>query len=111
MSPGNRNLGQSDRGVIEAAKEKSQGLAAAAGDAVKTVKDKARDGATAVAETAQTAWEGARDIAGNVGGEVAHRAETAYADLVIFARRNPISCMVGCLGVGVALGMLLRPSR
>jgi hypothetical protein len=114
MSPGgerNRNLGQSDRGVIEAAKEKSQGLAASVGDAAKTVKDKARDGAAAVAETAEKAWEGARDLAGNVGGEVAQRAENFYADLVIFARRNPVSCMLGCLGLGFALGMIVKPSR
>lgn len=114
MNPGgdrNRNLGQSDRGVIETAKEKSQGLAATVSDAAKTVKDKARDGATAVADTAEKAWEGARDIAENVGTEVAHRAETVYADLVIFARRNPVGTMLGCLGVGFVLGMLVKPSR
>jgi len=125
MNPGGermRNLGQGDRGVIESAKEMSQGLATTVGDAAKTVQDKARDaaktvqekardGATAIADTASKTWDGARDVAENVGTEVAHRAETLYADVVIFARRNPIGCMAGCLGLGFVLGMLVRPSR
>jgi len=114
MNPGgerNRNLGQGDRGVIETAMDKSQGLAAAVSDAAKTVQDKARDGASAVADTATKTWENARGLAENVGSEVADRAETLYADVVIFARRNPVGCILGSFGLGFVLGMLVKPSR
>jgi len=114
MTPGgerNRNLGQSDRGVIEAAKENSQGLAATVSDTAKTVQDRARDGASAVAEQATRTWENARDVAENVGHEVAERAETLYTDVVTFARRNPLGAMLGCFGAGLVLGLLVRPSR
>jgi hypothetical protein len=107
----NRNLGQGDRGVVETAMEKSHGLATAVSDAAKTVQEKARDGATAVADTASKTWEGARDIAGNVSHEVADRAETLYTDVVIFARRNPVGCILGSFGLGLVLGMLVRPGR
>jgi ElaB/YqjD/DUF883 family membrane-anchored ribosome-binding protein len=114
MTPGgerNLNLGGSDRGVIEAAKEKSQGLAATVRDAAQTVQEKAHDGASAVAEQATRTWESTRHIAENVGSEVAERAETLYTDLITFARRNPLGCMLGCFGAGFVLGMLWRPLR
>jgi ElaB/YqjD/DUF883 family membrane-anchored ribosome-binding protein len=112
MSTGNpRNMGQNDRGVIEAVKDKSQAMSSSVADAAKTVKDKVRDGAGAIAETAEKAWDGARDFAGDVGSNVAERAETLYADSVIFIRRNPVACVLGALGLGLVLGMIMIPRR
>ena len=99
-----------DRTVNEAesmANEASKGVSAVldgARDAAQAVGDYARDTAKTVADTAVRATERVGAVAGEAFGVSKEAVESAHAEIASVIRKNPITAIAVCFGIGFILG-------
>lgn len=93
-------------GVLEAAKEKAQGIAEGATEFASKAKDTAQEWASSSADVASRAGETVKEAAGTAY----EKAEDLGANVTSLIRRYPIESLLVGLGLGFLLAQACRRS-